>query len=141
MVECRLSATLLILNLQSTYGVPNAHTDAIFSLLSGKLLPMPNTLPKSRQEAKQVLASIGMVYNIIHACPNGCVLFRKDLENATECPKCEAKRYRDDMIGTKVPEKVCIKITSHLTKMTYNEYRICIYFNNIYLYVISCRYI
>jgi hypothetical protein len=34
-----------------------------------------------------------MSYEKIHACLNGCVLFRKDHEKATHCPKCKASRY------------------------------------------------
>lgn len=104
----RLSATLLILNLQSMAGGTNVHTDGIFKLLSGTLLPSPNTCPTSRLEAKSLMTSIGLEYKVIHACPKGCVLFRKDLEEASFCPKCNSKRYRDDTIGAKVPEKVCL---------------------------------
>ena len=104
--DCRLSATLLILNLQSTYGVPNIHTDALFKLLKEKILPKDNTLPQNRDEAKKLLASIGMEYKIIHACKKGCILFRNEYENATECPLCKTPRYRDDTVGEKVPQKV-----------------------------------
>ena len=105
---CRLSATLLILNLQSTYNIPNIHTDALLRLLSLQILPQPNTLPESHVEAKKVLKEVGMEYQIIHCCNNGCCLYRNNLENATSCPTCASNRYRDDTIGKKIPQKVFI---------------------------------
>lgn len=117
-VACRLSASLLLLNLQSTHNVSNVFMDALFKLLGDHLLPAENTLPKSHDQAKSLLSQVGMEYHAIHACPNGCTLFWKDLEAATECPTCEAKRYRVDTIGEKVPMKVRIcdilKITNEI---------------------------
>jgi hypothetical protein len=34
-----------------------------------------------------------MPYEQIHACPNGCILFRKDLKDTGYCPKCKSSRY------------------------------------------------
>lgn len=104
----RLSATLLILNLQASYSVPNIHTDALLKLLGGKMLPQPNTLPESYLEAKKLLKEVGMEYQIIHCCEDGCCLYRGALENATTCPICRKDRYRDDTIGKKIPKKVNI---------------------------------
>ncbi len=97
---------MLILNLQSSYGVPNIHTDALLSLLKTKILPVDNTLPTTYGEAKKILTEVGMEYNIIHCCRNGCCLFRNDLVDASHCPICEEARYRDDTIGLKIPKKV-----------------------------------
>lgn len=102
----RLSTTLLILNLQSSYSVPNIHTDALLRLLGDEILPQPNTLPRSYLEARKVLKEVGMEYNIIHCCANGCCLYRGALANAMECPQCNEKRYREDTIGKKIPQKV-----------------------------------
>jgi hypothetical protein len=44
-------------------------------------------------ETQKVHRALKMPYEKIHACPNGCVLFRKDHEKATHCPKCKASRY------------------------------------------------
>ena len=106
LISCRLSATLLVLNLQSSFNVPNVHTDALLSLLSSEMLPQPNTLPQSHAEAKKVLKEVGMEYQIIHCCTNGCSLYRKELEHATSCATCGTNRYRDDTLGKKIPQKV-----------------------------------
>jgi len=34
-----------------------------------------------------------MSYEKIRACPNGCILFRKDYENAKYCPECGSSRF------------------------------------------------
>ena len=104
----RLGASLLLLNLQGVFNTSDVHIDALFQLLHNKLLPQPNTLPKSSREAKKLLSSIGLTLETIHACPRGCVLYRKTYTNHTHCPKqhCGLPRYRPDTIGDKIPEKV-----------------------------------
>jgi hypothetical protein len=57
------------------------------------MLPEYHILPKNMYEAQKVLRALKMPYEKMHACPNGCVLFRKDHEKATHCPKCKASRY------------------------------------------------
>ncbi len=91
----RLAATLLLLNLQGVYNTSDSHTDSLFQLLNGKLLPQPNTLPPSHREAKKVLSSIGLEFQTIHACPGGCILYRGEHAGKTECPRrhCKKKRY------------------------------------------------
>lgn len=70
------------------------------------MLPTGNELPPSRQDAKNMLVSIGLDYNRIHACPKDCVLFRGEYEHLSECPKCGTKRFREDAQGSTVPVKV-----------------------------------
>ena len=74
------------------------------------MLPLKNELPLSMYEAKKTLNSLGMEYEKIHACPNDCVLYRKELKDASLCPTCGTLRWKTDNIGTKrrkgVPAKV-----------------------------------
>ena len=89
-----LCATLLIVNCCKTHGVSNAFMNELFMLLSMSILPVGNCLPKTEYEASKILRRLGLAYNMIHACQNGCCLFRGDLEDAETCPVCEADRYR-----------------------------------------------
>ena len=61
-------------------------------------------------EAKKTLNSLGMEYEQIHACPTDCVLYRKELKDASLCPTCGTSRWKIDNTGTKrrkgVPTKV-----------------------------------
>ena len=36
---------------------------------------------------------MGLSYNSIHACKNGCCPFCKELKDAKKCPKCDELLY------------------------------------------------
>jgi len=57
-----------------------------------------------------------MSYEQIHACPNGCVLFRKEHEHEKYCPKCKPSRYLevDSGDGHKKQLTVPMKILRYL---------------------------
>jgi hypothetical protein len=103
-----LGATLLLLNLQGVLNTSDVHTDALMGLLHAKLLPKPSKLPPNVREAKKLLRSIGLAFDTIHACPKGCVLYHGEYETLTHCPivKYNLPRYRPDIIGDNIPEKV-----------------------------------
>ena len=89
-----LCATLLIVNCCKTHGVSNMFMNELLMLLSMSILLVGNCMPKTEYEASKILRRLGLAYNMIHACPNGCCLFKGDLENDEKCPVCEAERYR-----------------------------------------------
>ena len=89
-----LCATLLIVNCCKTHGVSNMFLNELLMLLSMSILPAGNCLPKTEYEATKILRRLGLAYNMIHACPNGCCLFKGDLEDVEKCPVCEHERYR-----------------------------------------------
>jgi len=37
---------------------------------------------------------MGMEYQKIHACPNVCILYRKEFEGLHKCPRCRVSRYK-----------------------------------------------
>ncbi|MCO5558940.1 hypothetical protein L7F22_012531 [Adiantum nelumboides] len=63
-------------------------------------------MPPTRPDAKNLLINLEMDYDKIHACPNDCILFQNEYADLLLCPKCEAKRYREDTQGTEVSAKV-----------------------------------
>ena len=89
-----LCATSLIVNCCKTHGVSNTFMNELFMLLSMSILPIGNCLPKTEYEASKILRRLGLAYNMIHACPNGCCLFKGDLDEADKCPVCKCDRYR-----------------------------------------------
>ena len=89
-----LCATLLIVNCCKTHGVSNMFMNELLMLLSMSILPTGNCLPKTEYEASKILRRLGLAYKMIHACPNGCCLFKGDLEDSEKCPVCEADSYR-----------------------------------------------
>ena len=87
-----LTSILLLLNCCTTFVVPNNFVDEL-KLLHETILPKGNMLPKNFYEARCLLMKLGLSYNSIHACRDGCCLFRKELEDATECPVCHKSWY------------------------------------------------
>jgi uncharacterized Zn finger protein (UPF0148 family) len=87
-------------------------------------------LPKNMYESVKLLRALKMSYESIHACLNGCVLFRgKELEGATHCPKCKASRYVEVDVSdgkkeqSKIPEMVVqyLPLTPRLQRMFMTE--------------------
>lgn len=62
----------------------------------GSALPPGHCLPKSTYEVKKLLKAFQLTYEKIHACENDCCLFRKELKDADECPKCHYSRWKED---------------------------------------------
>jgi hypothetical protein len=59
-----------------------------------QLLPKPNKLATSTYKAKKLISPIALGVQKIHACPNHCILYRGNFENATRCPVCNVSRYK-----------------------------------------------
>ena len=89
-----LCATLLLVNCCKTHGVSNSFMNELLMLLSMSILPQGNCLPKTEYEASKILRQLGLAYNMIHACPNGCCLFKDNLEDVDKCPVCDRDRYK-----------------------------------------------
>jgi len=79
------------------------------------MLPQSNTLPDRMYKAKKILCLMGMEYEKIHACPNYCILYRKEFAELRSCPKCGLSRYKikdgdkentDEIIKHGSPSKV-----------------------------------
>ncbi|XP_075481194.1 uncharacterized protein LOC142521906 [Primulina tabacum] len=68
-----------------------------------------NELPLSMYDAKKSLCALGMNYVKIHACPNDCILYRKEYESFTSFPICGMSRRKlgkNSTINEGVPAKV-----------------------------------
>ncbi|XP_073137486.1 uncharacterized protein [Henckelia pumila] len=53
-----------------------------------------NELPLSYYDAKKSFSALGMNYVKIHACPNDCILYRKEFEDLSNCPICGMSRWK-----------------------------------------------
>ena len=60
------------------------------------MLPADTVLPKSTDEVKKFLKQFGFGYDVIHACKNDCILYRKQYENVVSCPRCSESRWEKD---------------------------------------------
>ncbi|XP_026460716.1 uncharacterized protein LOC113361826 [Papaver somniferum] len=89
---------------------------------TGSMLPPGHCLPKSIYEVKKLLKDFKLTYEKIHACQNDCCLFRKELKDADECPKCHYSRWNedtsnmedDDMID-KPEKKIPVKVLRYFS--------------------------
>ena len=65
--------------------------------LKKRILPQPNNLPGTYEEACDFVKPFLLPFETYHVCPNDCVLFRKtsryDYTKLTSCPVCGTKRY------------------------------------------------
>ncbi|XP_058746975.1 uncharacterized protein LOC131619954 [Vicia villosa] len=109
----RLSAVLKLFNLKAINGWTDKSFTELLELLT-QMLPEGNVLPSRYYEAKKILCPMGLEYEKIHACPNDCILYRKEYVNYNHCPKCKASRYKkrhgessdDDEVKKGPPTKV-----------------------------------
>ena len=101
----KLDATLMLMNVCRTHKATNACISELLHLFSKVILPSPNSLPGSEGVATNMLRRLGLKYDAIDACKNGCVLFRGEYAEMETCPLCNAPRFK--RVGmSSVPNKV-----------------------------------
>ena len=100
---------------KSQYNMSRDAFDGLLTVI-GSLLPDDHVLPKSMYEAQKLLRALKMMYDQIHACPKGCVLFRKEYAEAKYCPKCKSSRFMevDSGDGQKRQLDIPLTILRHL---------------------------
>ena len=102
------------MNLKARFGWSDKSFTELLVLLKN-MLPKDNTLPKNHYEAKKILCPMGMEYQKIHACPNGCILYRNQFAKMHNYPTCGVSCYKvkygecsdDSTINNDRPTKVC----------------------------------
>jgi hypothetical protein len=65
----------------------------------GSLLIEDHILPKSMYDAQKLLRALKTMYEQLHACSKGCILFRKEYTKAKYCPKCKSSRFMEVNFG------------------------------------------
>jgi hypothetical protein len=94
-----LTCTLMILNTCATHRCINGFIDK--SLL---FLPKPNNLFKLDYEAKSLIQNLGLKYDTIHSCENGCALCCNEHVVIEQNPSCGQPQYVQG--HAKVPKKM-----------------------------------
>jgi hypothetical protein len=89
----KLSILVRLFNLKAKYGLSDVFFSELLALLK-EMLPENNEIPSSFYSAKKTLGALGLGYEKIHACPNDCILYRKELEHANKCPNCDESRWK-----------------------------------------------
>jgi hypothetical protein len=83
-VFTQLRVMLELLKLKTSHGWSNNSFSELLSLLA-KLLPKPNTLPTSTYRAMKIICPLSLGVDKIHACPNQCILYRKEHKFKMKC--------------------------------------------------------
>ncbi|RVW75683.1 hypothetical protein CK203_055220 [Vitis vinifera] len=76
--------------------------------------PVNNEMPLSMYEAKKTLNALGMEYKKIHACPNDCILYRNELNEASSCPTCGTSRWKVNKAGARNTKRIPAKVLWNL---------------------------
>ena len=109
----KLSALVRLFNLKAANGWSNKSFSDLLQLL-GEMLPENNVLPTSMYEAKKNLSSLGMDYEKIHACPNDCILYKKEYEDRDDCPICHVSRWKSNKEVSKSKKGIPTKVLWYL---------------------------
>jgi hypothetical protein len=111
----QLDATGRVMAFKSQYNMSRDAFDGLLTVI-GSLLPDDHVLPKSMYEAQKLLRALKMMYEQIHVCPKGCMLFRKEYTEAKYCPKCKSSRFMevDSGDGQKRQLDIPLTILRHL---------------------------
>jgi hypothetical protein len=90
----QLDAIWRVIVFKSQYSMSRDSFDGLLTVI-GSMLPEDHVLSKSMYEAQKLLCALKMTYEQIHACPKGCVLFRKEYAEAKYCLKCKSSRFME----------------------------------------------
>jgi hypothetical protein len=89
-----ISITIVLMNVAVIHGCSNAYMDELFRYLSRSLLPGDNKLPSGHYTARNMIRKLGLSYEIIHACPFGCILYQNKNADLIECLKINYRKSR-----------------------------------------------
>jgi hypothetical protein len=89
----QLLVMLELLKFKASHGWSDNSFLKLLSLLA-KLPPKPNTLPTSTYRVKKLICLWSLGVDKIHACPNHCILYRKEYEFKMKCLLRGVSRYK-----------------------------------------------
>ncbi|XP_019150967.1 PREDICTED: uncharacterized protein LOC109147764 [Ipomoea nil] len=92
--ETELSYTLKIMDIKSTFNIPQLAMDAILQLHNRAF--GPNRVPLTYYQSQKMIGKLGLGYDKIDCCVNGCMLYYKDDVELVSCKVCGEARYKTD---------------------------------------------
>ncbi|XP_054817658.1 uncharacterized protein LOC129317338 [Prosopis cineraria] len=104
-----LSAISRLLNIKSEFNLSENCYNCILQWVK-ELLPNDEKLPKDYYKTKQMVGQLGLKYEKIDVCRNGCMLYYKENKERRECLVCGHDRFksrkRDNGSNKDIPYKV-----------------------------------
>ncbi|XP_042974812.1 uncharacterized protein LOC122306448 [Carya illinoinensis] len=89
----KFSSIVHLWNMKYLGGLSNSIFTELLEFVN-ELLPPGASFPKNTYEAKNYMNELGLGYQKILVCPNGCMLFWKDSENLETCVVCGASKWK-----------------------------------------------
>ncbi|XP_020992340.2 uncharacterized protein LOC110278427 [Arachis duranensis] len=88
----KLSFLVKLYHIKCMCGVSDKAMSMILDLLRDAFEQAK--LPSTFYEAKKTIRKLGIEYKKVDACPNDCMLYRGDDEDATKCKQCGTSRWK-----------------------------------------------
>ena len=88
-----LSAVSQLLNIKSEYNLSVNCFNRILEVVK-EFLPKDAKLPKDFYKTRQMVRSLGLGYEKIDVCINGCMIYFKENKDRTECVYCHHPRFK-----------------------------------------------
>ena len=105
----KVSAIMGLYRIKVKSGMSENYFDQLIRLIHD-MLPLDNVLPTSIGDVKKFLKLFGFVYDIIHACKNDCILYRKEYADMVSCPRCKVSRWEKDKHTSDVKNGIPAKV-------------------------------
>ena len=74
-------------------GISKQALSDILKLQHNEILPAGNKLPQSYNDALKLIEPFLIQPILFHACPQDCMIFRKQFTDLIACPCCGSSRY------------------------------------------------
>jgi hypothetical protein len=101
----KFSAIVDLYNLKCMVEWTNNSFTWLLEILN-KMLPSDASLPKNTYEVKKYMRELGLGYEKITVCVNGCMLFWKDNENEENCKVCGKSKWKQNKDGAESSQKL-----------------------------------
>ncbi|XP_028774325.1 uncharacterized protein LOC114731348 [Neltuma alba] len=90
--ESKLSATLQLLSIKATTNMSQQGYNLISQLIR-RTQPKDTCMPTDLYQTKKLVSKLSLDYRKIDCCVNGCMLYYKADDSATQCKFCGEERY------------------------------------------------
>ncbi|CAM8923526.1 unnamed protein product [Rhodiola kirilowii] len=91
--ENELSSHMKLLQTKADYGLSVSTYDSICDYVQS-LANCENRMPTSFNHSKRLVSDLGMAYQRIDLCVNGCMIYYAESEGMTTCTFCGEDRYQ-----------------------------------------------
>ena len=101
--------------LKAQFNLGRECYDAMMTVF-GRFLPKGHVLPPNLYQSDKILRALKMPYEKIHACEEGCALFRLQYADLNYCPICMSSRYVvvDNGMGEKTQTKIPVNVLRYM---------------------------